>query len=284
MNVRINNNRLYKIPTGVNIKNGNYYCTCGLILNYRIIDNEDTNLFSIEDNETTLTLPFVFYPILGDYKRLQGLVKGQRHNEIWKFRQAIVQTYPNVTEEQTYACIKFVSDNLFTDPFDEKDLKIESKILPSDRRKYTLKKPVTSLLEKSDVSSKVLRKGEKIHKQLHNILEWNDYEGATNPAIKLAEFIKNKAGDNKIFSERAFSNKEFIGVVDVGIIYPNNEVFIYDVKTGLTLDYEYAKRQLNIYANLIKKYKVIGAAILYYYDITKQVSEIPVELNFDLTF
>lgn len=282
MNVLINNKKLYSVPTGVNITNGTYYSCCGLLLNYKL--QRDDNLFTLNEHPSTTVLPFLLYPIFGDHKRLQGLPKGKRHLEVYHLKKDILRTYPNTTDEQVFACVKFASDNLFQDPFDLKELSIEARVQPSDRRNYSVKTSVTKFLGINkdqiykDIPSKGMRKGSRIHEQVHNILQWNDYEGATKSAIAIAEYVRNKAGDNEIFSERSFWDKNFCGVIDVGIIYPNQDVFIYDIKTGQFLDYEMAKKQLNMYASLIKKYNVIGAAILCY-DIKKQVYEIPVELG-----
>ena len=206
MNVLVNGKKLFRIPKEVKIINGNFYCACGLKLNYR---TQSENLFDEFEKE----LPFSLWPIPGDHRRLEEAVKGKRHNIVWIFKKSIIQTYPQVTESQLYDCLKFASENLFKDPFTEKELKTESKINSNDRTSKAIKMSVTEFLnEKGKTpleSTKAIRRDSRIHKQVYNILEWNDCIGATVPTLKIAEYVKKKANGNFIFSERGFYNKEF---------------------------------------------------------------------------
>lgn len=261
MNVLINNQELYKVPRYVRITNGAHYSACGMLLNYVI--KWDDDLF-VKQEKTERILPFIFYPICGDHKRLKGLVEGKRQMEVYFLKKDILKCYPKTTQEQMYNCISFANKFLFADPFDEKELKQKAKIYPSDLKMHSEKTHIT-------------KEYSELKKQVYNILQWNDKEGACELAINIAEYIKNKAGDNKIMSERIFSTKTTTGTIDAGIIYPNKEAIIYYISASSKLDYEKATEQLKLYATVVKKYKIIGASIIHY-DKNNKVFEIPINL------
>ena len=268
MNVLINNKELFSIPFGVEIHDGIHYSACGMCLDYQVLT---------DDNRESRKLPFIFYPIEKDHRRLKGLVKGKRHMEVYLLKHDILKCYPYTTQEQLYKCIGFASKFLFADPFDEKELKQEGKIYNSDYKDYSDKTSVSDLI-KQDKNSKSVKKGGAILNQVHNILQWDDYNGASKTAISIAEYIKKKAGDNEIMTERLFYNKELMGRVKAGIIYPNQEVFIFDIKPSDGFDYNASKKQLNMYVSLIKKYKVIGASVICY-DTDNKIYEKAIKLD-----